>query len=58
MKIFENEGSEWAAIFGIFLNPKGKVLFDSIIVKPKLNKLSTHKSQDVEYWIDIDENDC
>ena len=31
MNLFSEQS--WAAIFGIFLNPKGKVLFDSIIVK-------------------------
>lgn len=35
MKMFEKE-SDRAAIFGLFLNPKGRVLYDAIIIKSQL----------------------
>ena len=38
MKIFKEEGLNRAAIFTAFLTVKGKVMFDAIIVKPKLAK--------------------
>ena len=38
MKIFKDEGERRAAIFTAFLTVKGKVMFDAIIVKPKLAK--------------------
>ena len=38
MKIFKEEGLSRAAIFTAFLTVKGKVMFDAIIVKPKLAK--------------------
>jgi hypothetical protein len=36
MNLFEKEKPGRAAIFSAFLNAKGKVLFDSMIIKPKL----------------------
>ena len=36
IKLFEKDGHDRAAIFTSFLNVKGKVLFDAIIVKPRL----------------------
>lgn len=35
MKIFEKEPNR-AAIFGLFLNPKGRILFDALILKSQL----------------------
>jgi len=35
MKLFEKE-QERAAIYGLFLNPKGRVLYDAIIIKSQL----------------------
>jgi len=35
MKLFEKE-KDRAAIFGLFLNPKGRVLYDAIIIKSQL----------------------
>ena len=36
MRIFSKEGSDRAALMTAFLNPKGRVMFDAFIVKPKL----------------------
>jgi folate-binding Fe-S cluster repair protein YgfZ len=35
MKLFEKEPDR-AAIFGLFLNPKGRILYDAIIIKSQL----------------------
>ena len=43
-----------AAIFTLFLNSKGKILFDSIIAKPLL---ANQKADDMEYWVDVEKND-
>jgi len=36
MRIFSKEGSDRAALMTAFLNPKGRVMFDAFVVKPKL----------------------
>jgi folate-binding Fe-S cluster repair protein YgfZ len=36
MKLFKDEGLSRAAVFTAFLTVKGKVMFDAIIVKPRL----------------------
>ena len=36
MKIFERDGASRAAIYTSLLSPKGKILYDAIIVKPRL----------------------
>lgn len=53
IRIFEKEGPERAAIFTGFLNVKGKVLFDAIVVKPRLAG-QTKESGEMEYWIDVE----
>ena len=53
MKLFETEKPDRAALFTAFLNVKGKVMFDGIIVKPKLAS-QTDESGEIEYWIDVD----
>ncbi len=53
MNIFSEP--EWAAIFGVFLSPKGKVLFDSLIIKPQHNEKFTFS--EIEYLLDVDRND-
>ena len=50
MRIFDNEKPERAAVNACFLNPKGRVLFDAMIVKPQL---AGQNGDEVEYWIDV-----
>jgi len=38
MKIFEKE-KDRAAIFGLFLSPKGRVLYDALIIKSELYEI-------------------
>ena len=49
-----------AALFTGFLNPKGRILMDGIIVKPKLAGQSVYTEfddgKDIEYWIDVEKN--
>ena len=54
MNIFEREGEKRAAIYTGFLTVKGKTMFDAIIAKPKL---AAQTSEDMEYWVDVDQND-
>jgi glycine cleavage system aminomethyltransferase T len=54
MSTFETDGEDRAAIYTAFLNVKGKVLFDAMIVKPKL---ASQTKDDMEYWVDIHEDD-
>ena len=54
MKVFETEGQERAAAYTGFLNVKGKIMFDGIIVKPRL---ASQTADDMEFWIDIHEDD-
>ena len=54
MNLFEKEKPGRAAIFSAFLNAKGKILFDNMIVKPKL--AGQDDPREIEYWIDIDGN--
>ncbi len=53
MKLFSKE-TERAAIYTGFLSVKGRMMFDAIIAKPKL---AAQNEQDMEYWIDVHEND-
>ena len=57
MSIFKKEGQSRAAIFTAFLTVKGKVMFDAIIVKPKLAK-QDDEGGEIEYWIDVHEKDA
>ena len=54
MNIFEKEGEDRAAIYTSFLTVKGKTMFDAIITKPRL---AAQSKEDMEYWLDIHEND-
>jgi len=36
IRIFDRDGPKRAAISTAFLNPKGKVMMDAIVVKPRL----------------------
>lgn len=47
------EQKDRAAIFTTFLNVKGRMLFDAIVVKPKL----AGQEEEPEYWIDVHEDD-
>jgi len=59
MASFSSENPDRAAIFTTFLNAKGRIMFDAIIVKPLLAKQSETDSDDhVEYWIDVHEGDA
>ena len=53
MRLFQRE-PERAAIYSGFLTVKGKMMFDAIIAKPKL---ASQTDQDMEYWIDVHEED-
>ena len=35
------------------MNAKGKILFDGIVVKPKL--AAQHLKDEIEYWIDVED---
>ena len=54
MKLFQRE-QDRAAIYTGFLTVKGKMMFDAIIAKPKL---ASQTDQDMEYWIDVHEQDA
>lgn len=54
MSMFDLESKDRAAIYTAFLNVKGKILFDAIIVKPLL---ANQNKEDMEYWIDIADYD-
>ena len=56
MKIFKLEGPSRAAIFTAFLTAKGKVMFDAIIIKPRLAG-QDDDAGDIEYWLDVHEKD-
>lgn len=49
--LFNKEGPNRAAIATAFLNAKGKVIMDGIIVKPRL--AGQNDEDEVEYWIDV-----
>ena len=52
MALFKNEEPDRAAVAACFFNPKGRIMFDALIVKPRL---AGQKSEaEIEYWIDID----
>lgn len=53
MGIFDKEETR-AAVYTGFLSVKGKILFDAIITKPKL---ASQTSEDMEYWVDLHEDD-
>lgn len=53
MRMF-NESADRAAIYTSFLTVKGKTMLDAFVVKPKL---AAQTSEDMEYWVDVDEND-
>jgi len=36
------------------MNAKGKILFDGIVVKPKL--AAQHLPDEIEYWIDVEDS--
>ena len=54
MRLFE-ESAERAALYTSFLTVKGKTMLDAIVVKPRL---AGQTSDDMEYWVDIDEADA
>ena len=53
MNLFEKR-EQRASLFTAFLNVKGRVLFDCIIVKPKL----AGQHEEPEYWLDVHEDDA
>jgi len=53
MKLFE-KSIDRAAIYTSFLTVKGKTMLDAFVVKPRL---AGQTSDDMEYWVDIHEND-
>ena len=53
MRLFEKDQNR-ASIFTGFLNVKGRLLFDAIIVKPKL----AGQAEEPEYWLDVHEKDA
>jgi len=52
MRLFSKERPDRAAVMSSFLTPKGRVMFDCIIVKPRL--AGQQDEAEVEYWIDVD----
>lgn len=48
------ESEDRAAIYTSFLTVKGKTMYDAIVVKPKL---AAQTDEDMEYWVDIHEED-
>mmetsp|Transcript_29157 Transcript_29157/g.36177 ORF Transcript_29157/g.36177 Transcript_29157/m.36177 type:complete len:136 (+) Transcript_29157:242-649(+) len=48
------ESDSRAAIYTSFLTVKGKTLYDAFVVKPKL---AGQTAEDMEYWVDIHEED-
>ena len=48
------ESQDRAAVYTTFLTVKGKTLYDAIVVKPKL---AAQSDEDMEYWVDIHEED-
>ena len=52
MRLFSDENR--AALYTGFLTNKGKVMFDAIVAKPKL---ASQTADDMEYWVDLHEND-
>ena len=54
INLLQKEGPERAAIFTTFMNAKGKILFDGIVVKPKL--AGQDDPEEIEYWIDIEDS--
>ena len=54
MRLFD-ESADRAALYTSFLTVKGKTMMDAIVVKPKL---AGQTSDDMEYWVDIDEADA
>ena len=53
MRLFAREEDRAALYTGLLTN-KGKVMFDAIVAKPKL---ASQTDDDMEYWIDIHEQD-
>ena len=47
-------------MFTGFLNPKGRILMDGLVVKPKLagqlEYTEMGDGRDIEYWIDVEKN--
>lgn len=71
INLFAEEAPNRAAVFTTFLTPKGKILYDAIIVKPLLAAQYDQDSADgqkamtnfenapyIEYWIDVHEKDA
>ena len=60
MGVFNTESPQRAALFTTFLNPKGRLLFDAIIVKPMLadQNETPDGTEEIEFWIDVEENDA
>lgn len=55
MNLFKTEGEQRAALYSGFLTVKGKLMYDGFIVKPKL---AAQSLEDMEYWIDVGEQDA
>ena len=53
LRLFDQE-DERAAIYTSFLTVKGKTMYDAFVVKPKL---AGQCAEDMEYWVDINEED-
>ena len=53
MRLFDKDQNR-ACIFTGFLNVKGRLLFDAMIVKPKL----AGQAEEPEYWLDVHEKDA
>ena len=51
MRLFANEQPDRAALMTSFLTPKGRVMFDAFIVKPRL---AGQEGSEVEYWLDVE----
>ena len=52
MSLFDKENPDRAAIQTTFMTPKGRLMFDAMIVKPRL--AGQQDGKEIEYWIDID----
>ena len=57
MRSFAKEHPERAAIYTAFLNVKGRVILDAMIIKPRLagqNSADQAENTDIEYWVDVE----
>ena len=52
MRLFGKEFPDRAALMTSFLTPKGRLMFDAFVVKPRL--AGQQNEGEVEYWIDVD----